>query len=776
MNDYTEIQRSRIERDISSFSDPGTRVEVSGQRRRFRANWTMRGVSREAMFTVSLDHGITTKAGGRTARYDAFLAGDEMANLRNVAEMIKQSARRNFYVTTKARRTDDLGPTAVEDHPATECLADLVEEGDADATRVIMVTGEAGSGKTRVLQELVRTQADSYLRGQTDKLFLYVNAQGRALARLNEALATELQDLRVNLTYHSVATLARVGIMIPVIDGFDELLGVSGYDDAFSSLAQFLEQMEGQGCLVASARSVYYEAEFLARAGRESATGDQAWTHVPVAIAGWTDAERRELLDRFAEEEPLSDDERTVLETRVNNAFKTQEALASKPVFFAKTTELLRDVETLPNNDDLLSALTDAFLLREREQKLLDRQQEPMLSEDQLKRLMCELAEEMWNQETRELDSTSVRGVAEYVLATEELPESVRQIVTERMPTLAFLARSDKHAGIGFEHEVFFLYFLACSIIDQYLLQDTDLRVMLSRSALPALVAERLAHELHRRQRLSSPEDLQMILDRLAGAGRTEWSRGTQVRENAGLIVIELLRVCAKYGNGETVGRTIRSVTFPGGHLRDVTLRNCSLIDVSIRRTDLSSTKFIECEGREVMLVEPVIKADVCDGTLLDVEGLDTAHVYGIRVLGDDSNQTIYSPERIVQVLHSCGAPIASNGDAVKRDVPPAQLELLEGLMRAYRHTNPVCEADDNRVRIFGDRGWPDLRRLLVDHGIVTAEYRQSGGRPKLFLRRRFLPDEIMAGASKVGGADPRIVRFWDDLEAASDGRSRASA
>ena len=101
-----------------------------------------------------------------------------------------------------------------------------MEETDADSTRVIMVTGEAGAGKTQVLQELVRRQADNYLRGKTHKLFLYVNAQGRALARLNEALATELQDLRVSLTYHSVATLARVGILIPIIDGFDELLGV----------------------------------------------------------------------------------------------------------------------------------------------------------------------------------------------------------------------------------------------------------------------------------------------------------------------------------------------------------------------------------------------------------------------------------------------------------------------------------------------------------------------------------------------------------------------
>ena len=388
-----------------------------------------------------------------------------------------------------------------------------------------------------------------------------------------------------------------------------------------------------------------------------------------------------------------------------------------------------------------------------------------MLSEDQIRLLMCELAQEMWNQETRELDMSSVREVADYILTIERLPESVRQIVTERMPTLAFLARSDQHRSIMFEHEVFFLYFLSCSIIDQYLLQDTDLRVMLSRAVLPELVAERLAHEMEKRRRLASAEDLQAVLDRLAETGRTEWRRTSQVRENAGLIVLALLRAYAGQGEGrEIVGRTIRSVVLPGGHLHGVTLRGCTLADVSIRRTDLSSTKFIECEARDVSLVEPRIKANGEDGTRLGIEGLDVrAQVVGIHVLGEETNEIVYSPERIAEILHGCGAPVEMNGDE-ERGVPPERLALLEKLMRAYGRANPVCEADDNLQSIFGARGWHEVRKLLIDHEIVTVEQRQTGGKPKQFLRRRFKTEDIMAGASRAGRAHPQIVRFWDDL------------
>lgn len=766
LDEYARDQQERIERDISSFADPGTAVEVShGGGRRFRATWTMRGTSREATFAISLDHGTSVAGGGRKQTYRAFLAGEQMANLRNVAEMIKQSSSRDIFVPTRARRTDQ----EQELRPATECLIDLVEEVeevDAGATRVIMVTGEAGSGKTQVLQELVRRQADRYARGKTDKLFLYVNAQGRALARLNEALATELQDLRVNLTYHSVATLARVGILIPVIDGFDELLGVSGYDDAFNSLAQFLEQLNGQGCLVASARSVYYEEEFLSRAGRESATDGQAWVLVPVAIADWEARERDEFIEQFADQKGFSADDREAFQAKVDKVLSNQNALASKPLFVARTAALLVRGETACMDDGgdddyalLLDAMTQDFLAREQGEKLLGRQQSPMLAIGELNLLMCELAQEMWNQETRELDSGSVREVADYALATLNVSESVRQMVTERMPTLAFLKRSDLHAGITFEHEVFFIYFLARSIVDQYLDQGADVRVMLSRSALPEMAAKALARRLKQRSMLRSPA-LQRVLDRLADAGRTEWRRTTQVRENAGLIVLAILGACKDH---EIVGQTIASVVFPGGHLRDVTLRQCSLMSVSMRRTDLSRTRFIECSAEDTWLVEPRVKIG---DTKLDL-GLDVDQVVGIHKLGEDTNKTVYHPEKIKKILVDCGARIESENG--RRDIPDERIEVLAELMRAYGRANPVCEEDDHLKHLFNDWSWSGVRRLLLKHGIITAEERQTGGKRKSFLRRRFRREEIMAGVNRNRHVHHRIGGFWGDLEREND-------
>ena len=265
--DFSKYWTNRIERDLTSFGDPGATVTVTGSGRRLRARWTMRGKDHDAVFSTSLDRGVSVDIGGRHLTYRAFVAGTDMADLQQVARMIRQASKLRLFVPTRADYTDggDSAP-----RPALDLLTTLLDEENDDTTRVVMVTGEAGAGKTRVLQELVRRRANDYIRGQSSKLLLYVNAQGRALARLNEALATELQDLKVGLTYHSVAVLARLGILIPVIDGFDELLGVSGYDDAFSSLAGFLEQLEGEGQLLTSARSVYYEEEFLSRAGSMS--------------------------------------------------------------------------------------------------------------------------------------------------------------------------------------------------------------------------------------------------------------------------------------------------------------------------------------------------------------------------------------------------------------------------------------------------------------------------------------------------------------------------
>ena len=769
---FADYWKGRIERDLTSFGDPGALVEVRPTRRGFRAAWTMQGGKREALFYVSRDRGVSVRTAGGTVPYWSFVAGPDMADLQRLARMILQAMPpAGLFVETRAERSGAAGDKM--EAPAVEMLAALLDEEDDVATRVVMVTADAGAGKTYVLKELVRRYADDYRHGRTRRLLLYVNAQGRSLARLNEALATELQDLKVGLTYHSVATLARLGILVPVIDGFDELLGVSGYDDAFSSLAGFLDQLEGEGQLLASARSVYYEEEFLARAGRVSATGDQCWSHVPVRVLEWSDDDQRLYLDQWVADRGLTDEASEQLRRRVWTIFDDgHEELAKKPLFFARVVELLRNNPEFSAGDDLLHALVREYLSRERKEKLLDRQSGSLLTEEQFERLMCELAQEMWNQETRELDSRSVREVAEFFVESEDLSEAAKQSVVERMPALAFLAQSGEESlrsgGISFEHELFFFYFLARAIVSEFNAAGADVRIVLSRSALPDDVAERVAAQLNARDGAGARDRLQKRLDRLADAGRQEWRRTMQVRENAGLLVMELLRYAGEDGR-EIDGCTVRSVVFPGGRLGGVTLKRCSLVDVEIRRTDLTAARFVECTVSDVLWFEPRVAPGT---TRLELEGLDVSRVMGLRVAGVP--ETVYDPSAVAATLKECGAPTPGLDRAIGSGAPSPYVDLVERLVRAYRRANPVCTEDPALANLLDDPAWPPVERLLLEHEIVTKEHRATSGRPKTFLRRRVLPEQLMSGRNGGMGGIARVRSFWRALESetAAGGRS----
>ena len=759
MTDYFEYWNERIRRDLASFGDPGASVDVvEGSARTFRAGWTMRGEPREATFSVSPDQGVRVTANGASrVQYRAFVSGPGMADLRHVAQMIRSALKPMPFVPTRAESA--AGP-----RPAIDVLSGLLDE-EADTTRVIMVTGGAGAGKTSVLRELVRQQAEAYLSGRTSRLLLYVNAQGRALARLNEALATELQDLKVGLTYHSVAVLAQLGVLVPVIDGFDELLGVSGYDDAFSSLSEFLEQLHGEGQILASARSTYYEEEFLDRAGR--ATGDQKWSHESVRMLEWSDEDRWHYVDMCIEEKGWPPADAETFHKRVINTFSGQRhaGLASRPLFFTRVVDLLQRGVSFSGSDDLLQTLVREYTSRELSDKLLDRHSRPLMTSAQFGRLMQELAEEMWNQETRELDVASIRFVAEYLVHDAGLPDDVKQVIVERLPTMAFLGRHDASSaggGIAFEHELFFYYFLAKTIRARLDAKGADLRVILSRSALPEEVADRATQGMSGSDPAGGNR-LRELLDRLSRAAETESRRSAQVRENAGLLVMALLRNPGDPNAHDVEDGTIRSVVFPGSHLRNVTLSRCTLIDVTLRRTDLTATQFIECNARDVQLYEPMVSRE---STRLELKGLGVDDVAGIRVpASQDAN---YDPAFIADTLRSCGVPLTADSDPRGPAVPKADLRVMERLMRAYRRTNLVCLQDDNLSTLFSDRHWPRIRKRLVEHGIVKEEDRATSGRPKKFLRSRFLPGQIMAGRVGRPDTDPRIRAFWEALAAAA--------
>lgn len=761
LNAVFAFQREMIERDLTPFTDPGTRLELDGESRALSARWYSRGKLMEARFVLSPD-GVLVHVKNQVLTYKSFMAGPEMADLLGLAKMILQTNSPGIFVQTQARLADQpsLAPS-----PAVLLLKErLASENSASVTRIVMVIGEAGAGKTRVLQKLIREQAQEYQLGRTDCLYLYINAQGRALARFNEALATELQDLRSLVTYHAVSALVRLGILVPVIDGFDELLGVGGYDDAFSSLTGFIEELSGQGQIVASARSSYYEQEFVARANTVSSLGAQAWTQEPVEVQSWGEGEFLEYVRLRAAEEHVTSNELDSLAKRVAGVFSDANAhLRKKPLFVAKTVDTVLKYPEFHGGDDLLKQLVAAYLERERKEKLLDSDGGTLLSAKQLELLFTNLAEEMWNQETRELDLRSIKEVAEYVLVTEGVLDSVQRVVVERMPTLAFLSPGEKTGSVAFEHEMFFSYFLGQVLGNRLLREGGAARVFLGRSVLPVEVATAALSVVDAIWPLMNPETAQRLLDCLADAGKLESPRSSQVRENGGLLAGAILKEATRR-QGPIKGVKLARLVFPGGDLCGVELQGSELNRVEFRRVDLSKTRFVECKGTDVLLSEIIVDHS---HTKLEIHGVDPAsQIVGLRVRDKGLLRSLYDPNEIQSILEALGTVLPhEEGVSSVRGVAEPYIKILEKLVRYYRRTNPVCTADDNLRHVFRNPHWNDIERLLIKHGVVTRETRATGGQPKSFLRRQVLTDHIMAGLDRLTSVPSQVGAFWDELE-----------
>lgn len=753
-----EYWRARIPRDLTPFADPGTDLRVEGEGRSLRVQWTSRGVERQAQFSISPEK-VTVSFLNKTYGYSSFLVCPEMADLLGLAKMILQSQRPQLFIPTKACLVD-IGDCP--DQPAVELLTSVLQKESGTATRIVIVTGEAGAGKTRVLQELVRRQATAYIEGQSNTLYLYVNAQGRALARLTEALATELQDLRAVLTYHSVAALVRIGALVLIIDGFDELIGVSGYDDAFSSLARFIEELDGEGQIIASARSTYYEEEFVSRTSVASSLGGQFWTQVPVRVKAWGDEEFNSYVRERVRSSltPVNEDEVLSHLTRVFSGLNSR--LRQKPLFVARAIDLVLGGVTLEGGDDLLNELVDAYLERERKEKLLDKNEMPLLTKDQLALLLATLAEEMWNQETRELDRRSVRDLAEYVLVLNDVNPSTQAIVIERMPTLAFLARGESVGSITYEHELFFSVFLARMICRSLIGESSGMRIMLGRSVLPPEISHYVVTQPDIKPALDDRLAIEEMVVKVSEAGAGESQRIEQVRENGGKLVSALTQAFCR-NNGPITGLVLSNLVFAGGDLNGVHLVDAQLDSVTFRRTDLADARIITSQGRNVYLHDVIIDPSL---TRLEIRGLaPEAHVFGLRVRDGNTLRPLYDPDDVQHALEDVGAIARADAPIPRRIVPESRLKLIERLVRAYNRANPLCTADDNLRIIFADPEWSDIQRLLVSSGVATLEYRATGGRPKDFLRRQVLPEELMAGARRDAVVPTQVRRFWDMIE-----------
>ena len=376
---------------------------------------------------------------------------------------LDEEENRRFGVT----RTDGVrGPVVLKYatdadgkiSPQEELSLDEVEAwagSQRELTTVYFIVGEAGMGKTSLMLEHALKRAHQVELGKdsnAEPLYLFVTSTGRTLASLEDAVNSTLRNTKI-LNTDSAKALCRNGLLVLMVDGFDELLGSSGYQNALGSLGPWFDSLSGRGIIVASARSSYYLTQY--RKSLKLVANKPYADHHLVELQRWEKRDAENYL--VGRKIPKS-----VLSALDKNVW----SLLCVP-FFANAFASVYRRGSYKNSDEfaVLEIVVDQFLTREAS-KLADvRQHRPLLSATELRSLFSEVAEIMQVSRTRVVEYGDLLLCLRSVLGVEDV-DAERPGLTHRLTAICSIESAAGGSDVFvFSHLIMFDCFLYLSLL-----------------------------------------------------------------------------------------------------------------------------------------------------------------------------------------------------------------------------------------------------------------------------------------------------------------------
>lgn len=744
MKELLEAFRETIADDLGAFADRGVEpvFEIDGNT--LSAAWMVHGNKREAIFELDAARSLRWATGPTgNDSYSSFLTSELMADFAQfAAACIATIERESDFVASEALIESGLHPVSEMLTPGR--LSDLADEARQHSnglTRLFFLKGDAGAGKTTLLREATALQAERYLAGESDFLFFYVPAQGRELSNLRDAFSGELHDLRAAFTRDAVATLTRAGVLVPIVDGFDELLGTAGYGGAFSSLQTLLRELDALGTLMVSARSAFYDIEFLGRSqGRPSETDMGITT---VELMPWSDEQLREYLTRDRD----GGDAGRPLEVLGELSTEDRELLR-RPFFASQFETFLKESGDLASDGDLFEHLITAYINREA-RKIVNANGDPVLPPDGHRYLFELAVGEMWENEGRQLSADDLMTITELVSEKFGLDaDQAAQLRAKVTSYAGFRPRGGRHqsqAKFAFEHEVYFDHFLASAI--HRLLQEShfdELVRFFDRGVVPESV---LADAVP----VASQEPALNPALLHCSTGIAFENR----RRNLGGLVFAYARKVQPVEDATIQGLGFIDVTSGPARFRSVHFGDCQFVSA-----DLRDAVFEDCDAETSNFDGIKLNAE----SRIDIRGLHPGA--NVRSVDDEVGGEVFAPAAVEDALQRHGAPIDDDRPEGPQYSSKAQalIELLERATRAYNRSKILYEGDHQHRSLLRSPLWPDLKRLLIKHNIISEEMRESKGANVPGYRLRVSVDELLAGQTAGNLPQAATAGLWQEL------------
>ena len=759
------IEWPALARDLATFADLGTdppepvllkdvvvfRLFREGEQIELRFHDQGAG----KVIERSLDDGIDRKH----ASYRALLATERFGNLRRWAD----NQRKSFQEIDQADYMEIKGTISSDDtDPPVDLTVDwnglddyLVSQARSeDSVRIMLIDGPAGIGKTTFIEALARSRAEKFLQPMhraRRPLILHVQSRGRVLTFLQDLIAFSLQRLRLAVTFDQVPVLVRHGLVTMAIDGFDELADPNGYDLAWGQVNELVDQVRGVGTLILAGRETFFDRKrvrdnIVALRPQDGVDDLSLQLPAPTAAKQW--------LVRHGKwtEETIEEDAGILLE---------HGSYALRPVFLRQ----LATPEAFSIIRDSYAQSTLSFLVElmvRREAGKFGDAVETVMDEEQRRRyvwsFLQEVARHLADDQTEAIEDRVVAWLAEFA-APEGTTQETLGILQNRVAVMAFLANDDLPGYRRFLHSQVFNHVLANVTIDT--ISKEEMPKYIRRNLLGADFLTSVS-DLILYQAKSNSKRVRGFFDAASRLLRSySWiDRGVR---NIGALLVAMLP--ALDGSGDLSIRNIQvdealiQGTVPTSSIRAAVISQLDVRGSDLRNLTFDATTIVTLIADDATRVSSTFPIP----DRIQVEGSDLSR--GAVLAARDKIIGWLNEHGRGCLDHTDGSIKQSAGGLVPFELRDHHLMRLLGRACRIKSHSFTEDSDYPFQKFTQDMWWPDIRRLLKNHGFLQESTKQTSGRRKTLFHIRRAKDLLAAelGLSPES-QDDEIRQFYESL------------
>ena len=738
------MDRESLITDLTPFNDIGSSpIRVGETALKFTVSMTKDSLPLK--LSITRDTGKIkctwgTKRDQLFGSFQALLSSDVFANLRRWADAQRDLLRREEVSKTI------LLPVHGSTHDGSRL--ESVEEIDTltgsrekphDATEVLLIDGPAGIGKTSLIEQLALRRAESYKQSQKP-LILHVKSRGRVLSNLQDLMAFSLQTIRSHITYDQIPVIAKHGLVIIAIDGFDELADPNGYEMAWAQLGELVTFVRGKGTLILAGRDTFLGRSRLlsdVKALREGVDLVHCLTLYPP-----TPDQAKEWLLRHQWRDADFD-------IPSISVLLEEDSFALRPVFLRILASHVKPKELRDKHERYLTPLLVSQMIS-REAKLFGSPVNAVMSAEKreayILEFLCEVARQMADSQVEALDASEISWISEVTLG-DNVSDDIVGLIRNRATVVAFFVNDERAGYRTFLHSHLFNYFLSIVIIDS--------------------VAQRDIPKFIRRNLLGS-ETLSVFADVTSESSVSSRDRFIDFWTYASSLSMSYLGVDRGLRN---VG-ALALAALPAVTSESLISLRAFQIDVALLRGTCPETRLedmeiaqLDCRGADLSLVT---YANVSISSLIADEAIRISPSFPIPQKLILSHTKAGAAEvtgaaEITEWLAKHGRDssieqTAGLASALLRRLPTYILLRRAARMRQYWLRS---DSDDNQAcKIVNDPNWLILCDILRNHDYLRVETRQAKGKASEFYHLKHRESILIESPE-----DTRLKQLYEHLQ-----------